>query len=285
MGAQMMSGNPNQKEWIGYQDPNIFHIPFPYPWTIKDRSPAIFFKEAIDKIRDQGVDIKNDVCGFMLEAFQGWGAIFYPKEFVKSIASFCLDNKILLTFDEMQSGFARTGKKFGYEHYEIMPDLICCGKGIASGFSLSAVVGKKEIMDLPEIGNMSSTHSANPVVCAAGSATIDEIENLNLVMETKRKGDLLFDRLNKMKNNFSDHISLIQGKGMIAAIHFFNKKTQTPETMLPSIICEKAMQKGLLLVHTGRESIKIGPPLIIPDEAIIEGIEVIEQSIREVIEE
>ena len=110
-----------------------------------------------------------------------------------------------------------------------------------------------------------------------------EIENLNLVMETKRKGDLLFDRLNKMKNIFSDHISLIQGKGMIAAIHFFNKKTQTPETMLPSIICEKAMQKGLLLVHTGRESIKIGPPLTISDEALLEGISVIEESIAEAI--
>ena len=112
----------------------------------------------------------------MLETFQGWGAIFYPKEFVKEISKLCKKNKILLTFDEMQAGFARTGKKFGYEHYEVKPDLICCGKGMGGGVALSGVIGKKHIMDLPSVGEMSSTNSANPLACVAGISVINEIK-------------------------------------------------------------------------------------------------------------
>ena len=110
-----------------------------------------------------GVDISQDICGFMLETFQGWGAVFYPNDFVQSIEDICREYGILLTFDEMQSGFARTGKKFGYEHYDVIPDLICVGKGMGGGVPLSGVLGSNEIMDLPEVGNMSSTHSANHI--------------------------------------------------------------------------------------------------------------------------
>jgi 4-aminobutyrate aminotransferase-like enzyme len=181
----------------------------------------------------------------------------------------------------MQSGFARTGKKFGYEHYEVQADLLCCGKGIASGFPLSAVIGTAEIMDLPEVGNMSSTHSANPFVCAAGQATLEEIDRLDLVRETERKGRILFDKLNKLKDEYPDRISWVLGKGLLAALLFKEPDRQEPDSLLPSIISEKAMQKGLLVVHTGRESIKLGPPLTITDEALKEGIDVLEESINE----
>ena len=82
----------------------------------------------------------------------------------------------------MQSGFGRTGKNFGYEHYEVIPDLICVGKAMGGGLPLSGVIGKSEILDLPEIGNMSSTHSANPIVCAAGLAVLDEIRSKILLV-------------------------------------------------------------------------------------------------------
>ena len=100
---------------------------------------------------------------------------------------FAKKNNILITFDEMQSGFARTGKNFGYQHYEVVPDLICTGKGMGGGVPLSGVIGRAEIMDLPEVGNMSSTHSANPLVCSAGMAVLEEIENNNLVSQTNEK--------------------------------------------------------------------------------------------------
>lgn len=283
MGAQMMSGNAAQKEWIGYYDPNIHHIPFPYPWLPISAQGSEFLFDGLKTLEEKGVDIRKDVCGFMLETFQGWGAVFYPKDFVKAIESICRENDILMTFDEMQAGFARTGKRFGYEHYEVMPDLICCGKGMGSGVPLSGVLGSAEVMDLPEVGNMSSTHSANPMACAAGIATLDEIISKDLVGESARKGEILHNRLNKLKDKYTNNISEVLGKGMIAAILFRNPVDEKVDTELPSKVVERCMQKGLLVVHTGRESIKIGPPLTILDEALNEGIDVIDDTLEEIL--
>ena len=281
LGAQMMSSNLSQKEWVGYQDKDIFHIPFPYPWKIEKQTPESFLDEALNLLIKQGIDLSLDICGFMLETFQGWGAIFYPKEYVQAIERVCRKNNILLAFDEMQAGFARTGLKFGFQHYNVTPDLISCGKGMGGGVPLSGVLGRAEIMDLPEIGNMSSTHSANPLVCAAGLAVLDEIDDKNLVSETARKGQILFDALNEVRQIFPDRIKYIFGKGLIAAVLFFDPKTQEPDHLLANHIAELCMQKGLLVVHTGRESIKIGPPLTITDDALIEGIDVLKESIAE----
>jgi 4-aminobutyrate aminotransferase-like enzyme len=128
----------------------------------------------------------------MIETFQGWGAIYYPKEYVKLLFKICKKNNILITFDEMQSGFARTGYKFGYEYYGVKPDLICCGKGMGGGIPISGVIGKKNLMDLPEVGNMSSTHSANPLACYAGLAVLEEINKKKLLQNTKDKEKILF---------------------------------------------------------------------------------------------
>lgn len=134
LGAQMMSSNLAQREWIGYQDADIHHIPFPYPWVLNGRDPVAFLEDGLKRLSEKGVDLAQDVCGFMLETFQGWGAVFYPKEFVQAIERLCQQYQILLTFDEMQAGFGRTGKAFGYQHYGVTPDLICCGKGMGGAF-------------------------------------------------------------------------------------------------------------------------------------------------------
>jgi 4-aminobutyrate aminotransferase-like enzyme len=283
MGAQMMSSNVAQKEWIGYLDPNIYHLPFPYPWALNGKSGAEFLKAAIASLVAKGVDLKQDICGFMLETFQGWGAVFYPQDFVQAIEELCRHKGILLAFDEMQAGFARTGKRFGYEHYGVRPDLICCGKGMGGGVPISGVLGSQAIMDLPEVGNMSSTHSANPLVCAAAMAVLEEIEDKRLVDESARKGIILHTRLQALKDKYPDRISYVLGKGLIAALLFKDPKTQKPESLLPSRVCEKCLQKGLLLVHTGRESIKMGPPLTITDDALIEGVAVIDESLSEIV--
>jgi 4-aminobutyrate aminotransferase / (S)-3-amino-2-methylpropionate transaminase / 5-aminovalerate transaminase len=284
MGAQLMSSNLKQKQWIGHSDPDIHHIPFPYPWALQDSSPEEFLQSGLDQLKSNGLDLQQDVCGFMLETFQGWGAVFYPREFVQSIAELCRKNNILLAFDEMQSGFGRTGKRFGYEHYKVKPDLICCGKGMGSGYPLSGVLGKAEVMDLPEVANMSSTHSANPLACSAGLATIEEIENRNLVDESATKGSLLHQLLNKIKTKYRDHISYVFGTGLIAAVLFKVPGSEKPDHLFPSRVAEACMQKGLLVVHTGRESIKIGPPLTISEKCLREGLEVLDEAIQQSIE-
>ena len=181
----------------------------------------------------------------------------------------------------MQSGFGRTGKNFGYEHYEVIADLICCGKGMGGGFPISGVIGKAEIMDLPDVGNMSSTHSGNPVMSEAGLAVLEEIESKNLVNESLRKGSIMHKRLNMLAQKFPNIISSIQGKGLIAAILFKNTVIMNIEDKV-SQLAEVCMQRGLLVVHTGRESIKLGPPLTINDEALTEGLDVLEESFYEV---
>ncbi len=282
LGAQMMSSNLAQRDWIGYQDADIHHIPFPYPWQVDESNAAEFLKKGLQGLTEKGIDLQQDICGFMLETFQGWGAVFYPAAFVKGIEALCRKNNILLAFDEMQAGFGRTGKAFGYQHYGVTPDLICCGKGIGGGVPLSAVLGRAEIMDLPDVGNMSSTHSANPLVCAAGLAVLAEIKDRNIIAETARKGELLFNALHSLQSLFPQRINHILGKGLIAAVLFKDPHTGEPDSAFTSKVAELCMQKGLLVVHTGRESIKLGPPLTITDAALLEAIEVLGEAITEV---
>jgi len=282
LGAQMMSNNLAQREWIGYQDADIHHIPFPYPWALAGKSPQAFLDDALGRLIAKGIDLSQDICGFMLETFQGWGAVFYPDEYVQAIEAICRKHGILLAFDEMQAGFGRTGRGFGFQHYGVTPDLIACGKGMGGGVPLSGVLGRAEIMDLPDVGNMSSTHSANPLVCAAGIAVIDELEDRRLVDEAARKGNLLFKGLEDLKARYPEHISWILGKGMIASVLFHSSGNGAPDSLFTSRVAERCMQKGLLVVHTGRESIKIGPPLTIADDALIEGIAVLGEAIMEI---
>jgi 4-aminobutyrate aminotransferase-like enzyme len=129
---------------------------------------------------------------------------------------------------------------------------------------------------------MSSTHSANPLVCAAGLAVLEEIESKNIVVETARKGDILKNSLKDLKTKFPEVINNFYGEGLIASVIVHDLNTLS-KSELASRISEKCMQKGLLVVHTGRESIKLGPPLTITDDALLEAMGVFEEVILEVI--
>ena len=153
---------------------------------------------------------------------------------------------------------------------------------MGNGYPISGVLGKKKILDIPNPGEMSSTHSSNPLACAAGISVLDEINKKKLVTQSFKKGKILKRKLNKIKQKNPDLILSVQSKGLIGAIIFKNHNNKIG-SYIASKICEKAMQKGLLLVHTSRESIKIGPPLTISEKALIEGIDIIEECINEVI--
>lgn len=284
MGAQMMSYHPNQKEWIGYHDPNIYHLPFPYPWREEAmQNPVGYFRTNMEKLLvEENLNPQTDLCGFMLETFQGWGAVFYPPEFVQAVVAFARENGMLVAFDEMQAGFGRIGKLFGYMHYDIEPDLLCLGKGTGSGVPLSIVLGSQKVMDLPAIGSMSSTHSANPLVCAAGLGNLQALLDDGLIEHSRVLGERFHAELNNIKDRFPDHIQYVLGKGMIAALLFLDRDGQ-PLSHICDRVCEEALRRGLLLVHTGRESIKLGPPLCISEEALLEGLAVLVESIEAVL--
>lgn len=280
MGAQLLSSNSVQKEWVGFDDPHIHHLPFPYADKVPESKGADFFMESLKMLQEKGFDPTQDISGFYLETFQGWGAHFYPKSYVQALAGFASENNIILSFDEMQSGFGRTGKAFGFMHYDVIPDLIAVGKGMGNGVPISGVLGKGKILDLPSVGNMSSTHSGNPLVCSAGLAVLAELEDRGLVEEARKKGEKFHQLLNSMAER-NIEIARVTGKGLIAAIIFADGFGNGPGKFA-SLVAEKCMELGLLVVHTGRESIKLGPPLTIPMEALEEAVAVIEQAIQEV---
>ena len=277
MGAQFMNGPSSERNWIAYEDPNVYHLNFPYPWET-DNPEEFFEKEMSNLLEKKGLNPSEDLCGFMLETYQGWGAIFYPKKFVKAIDCYAKKNNLLISFDEMQSGFGRTGKLFGYQHYEVEADLLCCGKGASSGPPLSIVLGSKEIMDLPNIGSMSSTHSANPISCVAGLENMKALIEDGLIDKAEKLGNIFHQKLNDLKNKYPNCIRYIFGKGMVAALIFIDSDGK-PLSKICDRVSELAFQRGLLVVHTGRESIKLAPPLSISKEALLEGIEVLDSCI------
>ena len=280
MGAQFMCGNDPQKEWIGYDDPNMHRLKFPYYWIDEaTKDPKSFFLKSIKVIEKQkNINFSKDICGIILETFQGWGAIFYPKDFVKAICNYAKKNNILICFDEMQAGFGRTGKLFGYMHYGVKPDLVCAGKGASSSLPLSLLMGNKSIMNYDNSG-LSSTHSANPLTCAAGHANLKALIEDGLIINSSKLGKLFHKRLNDISKKYKSHLNIeVNGKGLVAGIIFKNKDN-IPMKDLCKRICWDCLLNGLIVVFTGRESIKLAPPLSINLSALNEGLDVFEKMI------
>lgn len=218
-----------------------------------------------------GIVSPDRICGVMLETFQGWSASFYHEGWVKNIAAFCREHGLLLCFDEMQAGFARTGRKFGFEHYGVTPDLVCFGKAAGGGLPLSGVLGRADLLDLD--AELSSTHGGNPLACVSGLSVLKEIYRMRLVEESERKGNLLEATLSRY------HLEglALHGKGLIRSL------LAAHHLGAPFVrrVVDRCYERGVLLVNTGRESIKLGPPLTIPDGALVEGLEVIADTISE----
>ena len=284
MGSQMMSGVASDSNWVGYRDPNIFHLPFPYPWVLEDLklSGEELFKQHLKILeKEYKINLKN-IAGFMTETFQGWAAVFYPKSYIKALREWCSKNGALLIFDEVQAGFARCGKIFGYQHYEVEPDLVCCGKGISGGFPLSAVLGRGEIIDLDPA--YTSTHGGHPLACVSGLTTIEIIEEENLIQQSIDKGKIMEKILSSWQKKYPELIGNIYCKGLIAGV-FIKNKLERDNLKLDINLCdkivEKTMQKGVFIIRTGRGSLKFGPPLTITVEALEEGLNTVEQSIKE----
>ncbi len=287
LGALMMGGKQKEKHWIGFEDPHIYHIPFPFndtcPWKENNEHQCdeSCFRNSINELNKK-LDFST-VAGFMIESYQGWGAMFYPLSYISELKKWCSENNVLIICDEIQSGFGRTGKLFAFEHYELEPDIVCCGKGISSSLPLSAVLSRRELLDIDP--SLNSTHGGNPLCCAATLASLDVIEDENLVNESQRKGEIMFKELEKIHEKYPKTIKIICGKGLVAAIHVGNLTTNQLDSNMGDKIIEKCMQKGLLMVRTGTGTIKIGPPLNIPDDALLEGISIIEESIEELTKE
>ena len=279
LGAQMIGGVPALKEWIVNLDPDMVQVPFPDGFRCEDTSFE-FFLESLEK---QGFG-PDRIAGVISETYQGGSAAFWPVEYAQKMRAWCTEHDIVLTMDEVQAGFGRTGTMWGFEHYGIVPDLVCCGKAITSGLPLSALIGRVDLMDQYPPGSMTSTHTGNPVCVAAALANLDIIVDERLAEKAAKVGEVLHAGLRELQRKHPDIIAAVMGKGMVAGVHIVMPGGIEPWPELATAIWEKCTEKGLLMFHPVGlmgATVKIAPPLITPEEAVVEGVSVLEETIGE----
>lgn len=281
LGAQQAGGIPGQKNWIGNEDPAIVQVPFPDGyWT--ENVDFDYFCTTLEK---KGLK-PNEVCGVMLETYQGVGPDFAPVEYVRALAEWCKKHDVLLIFDEVQAGFGRTGKFWGFEHYGVVPDLLCFGKGVSSSLPLSGVIGRKEVMDQYPAGSMTSTHTGNPVCCAAALASLKKIVNEDLTGNAARLEPILIDALTAIQKKHPDVIGHVTCKGLVGGLQTVKAGEKTPDPDLAYDIILKCFHKGLLFfapVGAWGQTVKISPPLTITQDALEDGLQVLASCVDEVI--
>jgi 4-aminobutyrate aminotransferase/(S)-3-amino-2-methylpropionate transaminase len=220
---------------------------------------------------------KEQIAAFVLETYQGWSAGMYPDQYIKDLYTFAREIGALVCFDEIQAGFYRMGSLYGYMTYGdfIEPDLISLGKGISSSLPIAAILGKKEIIDVPNGAAIGGTHVRNCLCCAAAKANLEFLTDEGFQNELKSKCKL-FENSNKELESLKA-VKKVNTKGMVSAIIFDSEEIATD-------VVRKCIMNGVLPVYTYKNSIKLGPPLTIQEDAIIEALEVIKAAIREVTE-
>jgi 4-aminobutyrate aminotransferase-like enzyme len=273
LGSQQAGGMAGQKSWIVNEDPAIITAPFPDGYWQTDTSFAAF----LASVEARGMKPEN-VAGVIMETYQGVGPDFAPVEFVRQLSDWCRKHNIVLTFDEVQAGFGRTGKFWAFEHYGVTPDLICCGKGISSSLPLSAVIGRESIMDQFAPGSMTSTHTGNPVCCAAALASVNKIIAEDLTGNAARLEPVLLEGLKKIQARHPHVIGHVTARGLVAGMQTVKAGRKEPDHDLAHSIIERCYQQGLLLfapVGAWGQTVKISPPLTITREALDESIQVL----------
>ena len=273
MGAQLSGGAPALKSWLG-ADPRFVQVPFPDGFRQPDVSFAVFEQ----RLSALGVD-PDRVCGVIGETFQGCNATLFPADYAKALRRWCNQHRAVLILDEVQAGFGRTGRLFGFQHLGIVPDLVACGKGISGGMPLSAVLGTEELMSLYGPGEMTSTHSANTVCAAAALANLETLEREGLVERVDRLAPALADGCRRIAQASQGLIGHWDAVGLVAALQFTRPGTTEPQPDWAFEFVQKAIQRGILLfapVGVGGCAIKLCPPYVIGEDALAEGLDVLE---------
>ncbi len=282
MGSQLAGGMEKSKTWIVDRDPSFVQVPFPDGYKNEDQSFDLFLRTLDEK----GI-APQDVAGVMSESYQGIGPDFFPVEYAQKMEAFCRQHDAVLIMDEVQSGFGRTGKMFCFEHYGIKPDLIACGKGITSSLPLSAVIGRRDIMNLYAPGSMTSTHSASPLPVVSAVANLKVLLGEGIVEHAAAMGEILVPELARIQGKHPEALGCVQGKGLVAGIQVVKRGTKEPDAETAVKINVACFRKGLLMfapVGIGGECVKIAPPLVISEEALRESIAVLEQAVDEVLD-
>jgi len=255
--------------------PNCYRCPYRQSYPGCNLLCMDLLEGAID---NEGTGMQAAV---VMEPIQGYsGAIVYKDEIYPRVASICRDREMLLVIDEILTGMGRTGKWFAVEHYGIVPDVITIGKGVGGGFPVSAFAVKEEYSWALEKASASTTYGGNPMACAAGLATLEVIEEENILDNVNNVSAFIVERLKKIKD-YHPIVGDVRGKGLILAIDLVkDKDTKEPFDEAGKLVYQKAFSKGLAWIPAGN-ILRLAPPLIMTEELAKKAIDIIDESISE----
>jgi len=267
---------------MGPLAPEVYRAPYPQDYRGPDAETAL------DEVRNLFATqvASEQVAAIVVEAVQGEGGFLpAPPLFLEGLREICDEHGICLVVDEVQTGFARTGKLFAIEHYDVEPDLITVAKSIAAGLPLSGVLGKTEIVDAAHDGAIGGTYVGNPVALAAAIAVLDVIDDEGLVERANAIGDVIRTRMLGWQERFAA-IGDVRGLGAMLAIELVaDRATKEPAADLAMQVIDAALERGLLLLKAGVHGncIRVLCPLVITDAELDEALDVWEDALEAVL--
>ena len=279
--------NMPYKSGFGPFAPEVYRAPVSYPYrddVLPDveghMAGELAAKRAIDVIEKQvGAD---NLAAVIIEPIQGEGGFIVPAAgFLPAIVQWCTANGVVFIADEVQTGFARTGKLFACEHEGVVPDLIVTAKGIAGGLPLAAVTGRAEMMNAPHVGGLGGTYGGNPLACAAALAVIETIREDRLVDKAAAIGRTMLDRLHRLQAD-DNRLGDVRGRGAMIAVELVKAGTKDPDADLAKTVAAAAHQQGLIVLTCGTYGnvLRFLPPLVMPAELLDEGLTILEDIFR-----
>ena len=283
LGCMSLTGKVQPyKAGFGPMLPEVFHAPFPMEYHGISSADAL---ASLEQLLKADIDPAR-IAAIIVEPVQGEGGFYIaPPEFLRALRALCDRHGIVFIVDEIQTGFARTGRMFAIEHAGVTPDLMTVAKSLAGGVPLSAVVGRTEIMDAPPPGGLGGTYAGSPLGCAAGLAVLEVIETEQLCARAERLGITLQARLRDLQTRWSC-IGEVRGVGAMVAMELVkDRRADAPDAELTKALVQAAGRRGLVLLSCGMYAnvIRFLMPLTIPDALFAEGLAILEAALEDVV--
>lgn len=265
--------------------PGIYFADYPYPYRCplgEDEDAVVEYSLAsIQKIFDRLVP-PSEVAAFLVEPVQGEGGyVIPPAKFFPALRRLCDEHNILLIFDEVQTGFGRTGQMFAAQAFGVRPDIMAIAKGIANGFPLSATVASRELMSRWKAGSHGTTFGGNPVACAAAFEVLQVIKDENLLENCRKMGDRLLDGLKQLQRKYA-FIGEARGLGLMVALEMIVPgKGKTPSPAAAMSTLEEALKRGLIGYMAGNSGnvVRLIPPINVTSQQVDEALRILDESL------
>ncbi|MFK9089890.1 4-aminobutyrate--2-oxoglutarate transaminase [Bacillus salipaludis] len=268
--------------------PEVYKAPYPYVYRRPDDMSEQQYSTMIIEQFEQFLLAEvapETIAAVVMEPVQGEGGFIVPDAaFVKRVREICTQYGILFVADEIQTGFARTGKYFAIDHFDVVPDLITISKSMGAGVPISGVIGRAEIMNAAEVGEIGGTYSGSPLGCRAALTVLDIIESENLNDRAEKIGERVLEKMQLLADRF-DGIGDVRGLGAMCAMEIVkDRQSKTPDKEAVGKIVKAATERGLMLLSAGLYSnvIRLLMPLTITDDQLEEGLQILEEAMEAV---